>query len=271
LECGLACAEALEEAILAEGPETIAAFIVEPVMGEYGVIVPPEAYFQRVGEICDTYGLLLIADEVTTGFGRTGKLFASERWERRPDIMCLGKAISGGYQPLSATLATEAVYQRFRGPDNYLTHGSTNSGHPIAAAVSLAAIDIIIGENLAENAAQIGDYLCNRFDQLMEKHEVIGDVRGQGLMLALELVEDRQKKTPLSQERTFEIGVDIHVRGLMHSVQGNQLRFFPPLIIDEAIADEMVTIVDRSLRSGLRANIGRKVRLVKEFALSRIG
>ncbi len=158
-ECGLECAQALEKAILEEGPETVAAFIIEPVMGNYGVIEGPQEYYRKVGQICRQYGLLLIADEVTTGFGRTGKLFASQDWDPQPDILCVGKAISGGYVPLAATLSTEAIYQRFLGNENYFMSGSTNSGHPVCAAVGLAAIDIILKEKLAENSARVGAYL----------------------------------------------------------------------------------------------------------------
>ena len=158
-ECGLACAQALDEAIQVEGKETVAAFLLEPVMGEYGVIIPPEPYYQAIGEICRRNGILLIADEVTTGFGRTGKLFASQDWDPRPDMMSLGKIISGGYVPLAATLTTDAIFERFLGEDEYFMHGSTNSGHPAASAAGLAAIDIIMRENLPENAAQIGAYL----------------------------------------------------------------------------------------------------------------
>ncbi len=157
--CELACATALEEKIQAENPNTAAAFIIEPVMGDYNVVAGPDEYYTRVGEICHRYGMLFIADEVTTGFGRTGKLFATQNWNPQPDILCLGKAITNGYVPLSATLATEAIYQRFSGPGNYFSHGVTHGGHPVGCAVALAAIDIIIQEKLWENSAKVGMYL----------------------------------------------------------------------------------------------------------------
>ena len=122
-ECELACADALEETIYAERKESVAAFLMEPVMGEYGVIFPPEPYYKTVGDICKRNGVLLIADEVTTGFGRTGKLFASQDWDPQPDILCLGKIISGGYLPLAATLTTDAIFERFLGADEYFRHG----------------------------------------------------------------------------------------------------------------------------------------------------
>ncbi len=267
-ECGLECAQALEKMIEAEGPETVAAFILEPIMGVLGVIDPPEEYYRRVGEICRRYGVLLIADEVTTGFGRTGKLFVSQDWNPRPDILCLSKAISSGYLPLAATLATEAIYERFRGPGNQFEDGCTASGHPVCAAVGLANIDIIVRENLPENAARVGAYLKLRLQKLMDKHERIGDVRGRGLMLALEFVEDRARKTPLGPKAAEEIFMDALMLGLVPYPHEATLGFMPPLIIKEDVADEMIGIVDKALETGVAANVARKARLVKEFAAS---
>jgi adenosylmethionine-8-amino-7-oxononanoate aminotransferase len=267
-DCGLACASALEEIIEKEGPETIAGFIMEPIMGEHGVIDPPDEYFSRVGEICHRYGLLWIVDEVTTGFGRTGKLFVSQDWNPQPDVLCLGKVISGGYLPLSAMLATEAVFQRFLGKDKYLMHGSTNSGHPVSAAVGLAAIDIILKENLVENAAQVGAYLKSELEKLMSTHPLFGDVRGRGLMLAVELVKDRQTKQPLTEDETFNYILDIVDRGILISLGG--LVLFPPLTINQKIADQIVEAFDQSLRTGIMPDLSRKFRLVKEFARTKL-
>jgi adenosylmethionine-8-amino-7-oxononanoate aminotransferase len=193
-ECGLQCALALEEAIESEGADTLAAFVMEPIMGAYGIVNPPDAYYKQVGEICHRSGLLFIVDEVTTGFGRTGRLFASEDWEPVPDILCLGKGISSGYLPLAATLATESVYQRFAGRNNQFEHGATASGHPVCAAVGLMNIKILVEEKLAENAAEVGSYLKLKLEQLIEQHHVIGDIRGEGLMIGIELVKDRENK-----------------------------------------------------------------------------
>lgn len=267
-ECGLECAQALEKAILTEGPETVAAFIIEPVMGNYGVIEGPPEYYRKVGETCKQYGLLLIADEVTTGFGRTGKLFASQDWDPQPDILCVGKAISGGYVPLAATLSTEAIYQRFLGHENYFMSGSTNSGHPVCAAVGLAAIDIILKEKLAENSAKVGLYLKNRLTELMNSHPIIGDVRGKGLLIAVEIVKDRKTKEPFTSDEIFNFVLDIVDRGVLISLDG--LRFLPPLNIDEGIADEIVKAFDESLHTGPTAELSRKARLAKEFFISQI-
>jgi taurine-pyruvate aminotransferase len=269
-ECGLKCALALEKKIQEEGAETVAAFIMEPIMGVFNIVEPPEEYYHKVGEICRRYGLLFIVDEVSTGFGRTGKLFASIDWEPQPDILCLGKGITSGYLPLSATLATETIYQRFQGQENYFDHGSTHSGHPVCAAVALENINIIISEKLSEKAAQVGAYLKSRLMEMKLRHPIVGDVRGQGLMLGIELVKDRKTKEPLTEEETTNIGVDVIARGLLISFTASSLGLLPPLIIDKDIADAIVSILDKALHIGIGADINRKLRLTKEFALSKL-
>jgi adenosylmethionine-8-amino-7-oxononanoate aminotransferase len=265
-ECGLACAQALEEKILAEGPETAAAVIIEPVMGDFGIVAGPDEYYARVGEICRRYGLLLIADEVTTGFGRTGRLFATQSWDPKPDILILGKAITNGYFPLSATLVTEAIYDHFHGEDRYFPHGISHGGHPVGCAVALAAIKIIIDEKLPENAARVGAYLKTRLEALSSSRPQIGEVRGRGLMLAIELVKDRQTKEPLTAKELHDLAVDAALLGLLVSTRVNQIRLVPPLIMDEALADEMVRIIDRALDKHFSAAVGKKARMLKEFA-----
>ena len=268
--CELACAKALEEKIQAEGPETAAAFIIEPVMGDFSVVAGPAEYYTRVGEICQRYGLLLIADEVTTGFGRTGKLFATQDWNPHPDILCLGKAITNGYMPLSATLATEAIYERFHGSTNYFTHGVTHGGHPVACALSLATIGIIINEKLAENSAHVGAYLKSGFEKLMERRSQIGDVRGHGLMIAIEMVKDRTTKEPLTAKETNDINIDLALMGLLLSAHANNIRLLPPLIIDETIADEIIHIFDRGMDKGFVGQLGKKTRMLTEFTASKL-
>jgi adenosylmethionine-8-amino-7-oxononanoate aminotransferase len=269
-DCGLECALALEKTILAEGPESMAAFIMEPVMGEFGVVAPPQEYYRRVGEICKQYGLLFIVDEVTTGFGRTGKLFVSQDWDPQPDILCLGKAISGGYLPLSATLTTEAIFKRFLGKDNFFRHGSTNSGHPVCAAVSLTAIDIILRENLIENTARVGTYLKSHLSNLMESHPIIGEVRGSGLMIAIDLTKNRDTKECFTGDEIYDFLLDAVSRGLLLSYSDWGLSLFPPFNIDEEIADQIVEIMDKVLRTGAIAEMDRKARLIKEFAVSKL-
>jgi len=270
-ECGLACARALEEKIGSEGEQTVAAFILEPIMGAYGIIVPPEEYYKVVGEICRKHGVLFIADEVTTGFGRTGKLFASEDWDPSPDILCLAKAISSGYLPLAATLATDAIYQRFLGEGNQFEHGSTASGHPVCAAVGLANIDILMNESLPENAAKVGARLTNKLQSLAQHHDQIGEVRGRGLMIGIELVSNRETKEPLSDKAALDVVLDLATLGLLVYYRRNILGLLPPLIIDDAIVDDIVKAVDTALETGLKANLARKARLAKEFAASKLG
>jgi adenosylmethionine-8-amino-7-oxononanoate aminotransferase len=264
-ECNLACAQALEDIILEEEPETCAAFILEPILAEANVIKPPEAYYAAVGDICRKYGLLLIADEVTTGFGRAGKLLISQDWKIKPDVLCLGKIISGGYLPLSALLATQAVYERFGSYDSYLLHGSTHSGHPACAAAGLAAIQIIQRDHLIENAARVGAYLGDHLYRLKEKHALIGDVRGAGLMWAVELVKNRETKQPLSTEEELDLILDICEQGMLISL--DHLRLFPPLVITEEIVDQMAKIIDNTLSSN---RLGRGFRVAKEFLRSRL-
>ena len=269
--CGLACARGLEDAIQSEGPETVAAFIMEPVMGAFGIVGPPEEYYGIVGEICHRNGLLFIVDEVTTGFGRTGKLFASEDWSPKPDILCVGKAISSGYLPLAATFATEDIYARFKGRGNQFEHGSTASGHPVCAAVGLVNLDIIIDEKLPQNAAKVGAYLMSRLEELKGRRRLIGDVRGRGLMIGIELVKDRETKVPLTDKETYNIVMDMATLGLIVYNRGNTLGLLPPLIIDEGIADDIVGILDRALDTGLSSGIVRVARLAREFVASKLG
>ena len=261
-ECGLECAEALDKTIQAEGPQTVAAFILEPVMGELGVVAGPPEYYQRIGEICRKNGVLLIADEVTTGFGRTGKWFATQDWETQPDILCLGKIISGGYLPLSAVLTTEAIFKRFKG--TRFKSGSTHSGHPVSAAVGLAAIELIEREHLVENAARMGDYIKAGFERLKASHEIIGDVRVAGLMCQIELVKDQQTKQSYSEGELLDIVLDISLHGALISLDG--VRFFPPLIIDTLVADEILAILDKCLHDNQIRRVGRKVRQAGEMA-----
>jgi len=263
-ECGLECAHALGRVIQAEDPQTVAAFILEPVMGEHGVIAGPPEYYQIIGNTCRKYGVLLIADEVTTGFGRTGKWFATQDWEIQPDILCLGKVITGGYLPLSAVLTTEAIFKRFSG--NRFKSGSTHSGHPVSAAVGLAAIDLIQREHLVENAASMGAYIKDGFEKLKQTHEIIGDVRVQGLMCQIELVKDRQTKEPYAEAELLDIILDICLHGVLISLDG--VRFFPPLNIDRPIADEILHVLDECLYDSRLRRLGRKLRQAREMASS---
>ncbi|CDM25042.1 Adenosylmethionine-8-amino-7-oxononanoate aminotransferase [Castellaniella defragrans 65Phen] len=240
----------LEALILAEGPETVAAFIGEPVMGAGGVVVPPEAYWPKMQAVCRKYDVLVIADEVITGFGRTGRMFASELYGIEPDFMTLSKQLTSSYQPLAAVLMNErvaSVITRHSGELGTFGHGYTASGHPVAAAVALENIRIIEERGLVDNAAAAGAVLQRRLRELGD-HPLVGEVRGVGLIAAVELVADKAGRAPFDPpgragaqvvRRAQDNGLIL--RGIQDSVA-----FCPPLIITEA---QVETLADRFARS----------------------
>lgn len=240
---GGAAARALEEAILREGADTVAAFIAEPVQGVGGVIVPPDDYFPRVREICDHYGVLLIADEVITGFGRTGELFGLNRYGVQPDILSFAKAITSGYQPLGGNQITDEIYDAIQSaPDNETwMHGYTYSGHATACAVALRNLQIIEDEKLVERGRQMGERLLAGLQTLRE-FAMVGDVRGLGLICGVELVGDKAAKTadPALAARITKLCQE---RGLRTRNVGSTLAFAPPLTITADEVDEIVRIL----------------------------
>ena len=245
--CGIACATGLEELILAEGPEQVAAILVEPVTGGNGPIVPPPGYYEILRELCDKYGILLIADEVINGFGRTGRWFAIEHWNVVPDMIACSKGINGGALPLGAVLMRDVIAQAFE--ERSIVIGSTQTGNPISCAAGVAAIEAYVADGVLEQAQSKGRYLLERFEALQAKHALIGEVRGLGLLATIELVKDRQTREPLipwnkphrlqdEMKRMFkERGLGIHVRS-------NQLVASPPLTITQAQIDDAVAVID---------------------------
>ncbi|KAA0892885.1 aspartate aminotransferase family protein [Pusillimonas sp. ANT_WB101] len=237
-------AEELEALILSEGPDTVAAFIGEPVMGAGGVIVPPETYWAKIQQVCRKYDVLIVADEVITGFGRLGYMFGSDRFGIEPDIMVLSKQITSSYLPLAAVLLSEpvqSVIARYTGELGTFGHGYTTSGHPVATAVALENIRIIEENGLVENAARVGEVLQSSLRALSD-HPLVGEVRGTGLIAAVELVADKATRKPfdpvgkagaLLVERAHEHG--LIVRGIQDSIA-----FCPPLIITEEQVRDMV-------------------------------
>ena len=196
-EPGIAAADAVEKAILTESPETVAAVIAEPVMGAGGVIVPPLSYFPRLREICDRYDVLLIADEVITGFGRTGRWFALGHWGVEPDLVSFAKGVTSGYLPLGGVIASKRVHDAIESApaDRKFMHAATYSGHPVCCAVGLRNVEIIESEGLVERAAVMGRRLLAGLEELRDL-PVVGDVRGLGMMCGVELVSDRSTKAP---------------------------------------------------------------------------
>jgi adenosylmethionine-8-amino-7-oxononanoate aminotransferase len=247
---GVAAANLLEEAILREGPETVAGFIAEPVQGAGGVIVPQDDYFTRIREICDQYEVLLIADEVITGFGRTGRWFGLEHYGIEPDIMQFAKGITSGYVPLGGIGVSDRIRDVINGVpgDKRYMHAYTYSGHPTCCAVALKNIEIIENEGLVARAEAMGARLLGGLQTLHEL-EHVGDVRGKGLMAAVELVADKASK----QAYPVEAGIGNKVfgelvkHGVYTRVLGDQLLFAPPLVTTEAQIDQIVTVLRESI------------------------
>ena len=248
-ECAVRCAQAIEDLIKFEGPETIAAVIGEPVAIPLGAVVPGDEYWPMLREICDRYGVLLIADEVINGFGRTGKMFAIEHWGIVPDIMTIAKGIVSSYLPMAAAIATDEVAGVFAGQEDYLRHVLTSSGHPVSAAASLANIGIIENEGMVENSAEVGAYCKEQLEGMMGDHPSIGDVRGIGLLMAIELVKDRETKAPFDPaDRVADrLNESFKRNGLILRVGGPIIHVGPPLCITKSEIDEIVHAIDLSL------------------------
>lgn len=237
-------ADELEALILREGPDTVAAFIGEPVMGAGGVILPPETYWDKIQAVCRKYDVLVIADEVITGFGRLGTMFGSQKYGIEPDIMVLSKQITSSYQPLAAVLLSEKVHSvisRYSGELGVFGHGYTASGHPVATAVALENIRLIEERGLVENAANVGAVLQASLQELAS-HPLVGEVRGTGLIAAVELVADKASRRHF--EPVGKAGAAVferaHERGLIVRGIQDSIAFCPPLIITEEQVREMV-------------------------------
>jgi len=245
-ECGRQCAKAIEDLINYSTSGDVAAFIAEPVMGEGGIIVPPLNYFKQAKKILDRYGILFIADEVQCGYARTGKMFAIEHFGVVPDILVTAKGIADGF-PLSAFTTRPEIAAAFKVGD----HLSTFGGNPVCCAAALANIDFMEKEDLCGSTAELGRHALSRFRELQKKYALIGDVRGLGLMIGVELVKD-EKLTPASDEA--ETIRDICLRhGLLvgiGGIAGNVIRFQPPLVISRQQIDQAIDIFARAVSSG---------------------
>ncbi|MBO6901207.1 MAG: aspartate aminotransferase family protein [Rhizobiaceae bacterium] len=246
------CARALEDEIAFQGADTIAAFIMEPVLGAGGVIVPHESFMPRVRDILDRHGILMISDEVVTGFGRTGAWSGARLWGVKPDMMTLAKAVTSGYFPLGATMIGEKVAEVFESDKTSfgsIGHGYTYSGHPVGCAAGVAALAETKRLRLNENAAARGTELGVALEKLKASHDVVGDVRYKGLMAALELVSDRDAKTPADKATMARVAEAAYDAGVMIRVSGNQIILSPPLIVT---ADDVEKIAS-ALNAGLAA------------------
>ena len=239
--CTLACADNIEATIVREGADSVAAVIAEPVHGAGGVIPPDPGYWPRLRAICDRHDVLLIADEVITGFGRTGRWFALEHWGVQPDMMTIAKAVTIAYVPLSAFIASERVHRAILDApaDAKFMLGCTNSAHPTACAVALRNVQILEDEGLVARAEQLGHRLNDGLARLLEMPNV-GEVRGLGLMAAVEVVADRATRASLPGGAGPRLVVALRERGVLTRVKGDSILFAPPLVTTEAQIDRIV-------------------------------
>jgi len=255
--CTLACADAVEATVLGEGPETVAAILVEPITGYSGIVVPPAGYLRRLRDLCDRFGILLIFDEVITGFCRTGKMFASEHWGVVPDLMTLAKGITSGYVPLGAAVVSDKVAAHFE--DHYLGSGLTYAAHPLACAAGVATLEVYLEEELAARAARLGERLQGRLKDIEARHPAVGEVRGLGLLAAIELVKNRETREPLSPQRQevrseamAEVVKAVWSRGVRPAFRWNLVIIAPPLTISEDELDEGLDAIEAGVEAADR-------------------
>lgn len=247
--CTLECAKDLERAIEHEGAETVAAFIGEPISAAAGIHVPHPDYWPMIREICDKYGVIMICDEVITGFGRTGKMFATEHWGVQPDIFTVAKALTSGYLPIGAAVASKKIADMFLGAEeNTFRHLITFGGNPASCAAGIANLEIMEGEGMVENSAEMGTYLYEQLQTLYE-HPIVGDIRGgMGLLAAVELVKDRDTKEKFPKEAKLgdKLGKIMNERGLLGRA-GDIISISPPLCITKDEVDWLVQQLDEGI------------------------
>mgnify|MGYP001352516474 CR=1 FL=1 len=257
--CDLQCVKYIDEVIELEGGgEKVGGIIFEPVTGANGIIVPPPEYFSRLREVCDKWGVLAIADEVMSGFGRTGKWFAVDHWDFVPDIMTVAKGTTCGYLPLGATIVRKHIGDRFK--DRFFSHGATYAGHTLCCAAAVRVIQIYQEDNLIENSAKMGKYLYERALELKDKHPCVGDVRGLGLFVGLELVKNRKTREPImavsakvrpGMNPKLEVAKRLGELGMMAMAAnpGNTIAMAPALIVTKDEIDEGVAKMDEALKA----------------------
>ena len=256
---GQRVAQELEDEILRLGSDTVMAFIAEPVVGAtMGAVPAVQGYFKRIEEICQKYGVLLILDEVMCGMGRTGYLYAAEADNISPDILCIAKGLGAGYQPIGAMLCTKKIYDVIGGGTGFFQHGHTYMGHPVACAAGLAVVQAIIDRDLLKSVKQRSAQLLNELKILFKAHSNVGDIRGRGLFIGLELVEDRDTKKPFDpslkiaaniKRTAFEAGLICYpMSGTRDGKWGDHILLAPPFVIDEKQVVELVEKVAVSLK-----------------------
>jgi len=258
--CNLQCAEDLERAILTEGPETVAVFFAEPIVGTSATGLTPHAdYYRRIRDICDKYDVLFVADEVLCGYGRTGAPFAISAWNVEPDMITLGKAIGSGYAPLAALLVSDRIRQTFSDGTGRFVHGLTYSGTPSSCFIGLRVHEIMTREGLFTRAAAMGTLLRQKLDSLAERCEIIGDIRGRGLLVGIEFVTDRKTRKPFDKSSglTGRIVKAMRERNVLvaggiplsnFGKDGDHIQLSPPFIINEKEIDELVSALENVLQ-----------------------
>lgn len=250
---GIAAANELEKAILREGPDSVAMFLAEPVQGAGGVIVPQEDYFPRIREICDQYEVLFVADEVITGFGRTGTMFGLQHWNVEPDMIQFAKGITSGYFPLGGIGISDEIYQTMTESETAWMHAYTYSSHPVGCSVGLAMLDLIEKDDFTTQARDKGARLLTNLKDTLGDHPNVGDVRGLGMMCAVEIVKDQS--TGEEFDASEKIGPKVHQagvqRGLFSRVRGDVYCLAPPIITSEQQLDQIVDILNDSIKEVL--------------------
>jgi adenosylmethionine-8-amino-7-oxononanoate aminotransferase len=241
-DCDLRCARDIERTIEFENPELITAFIGEPVMQGFGALAPPEEYWPIVRDICDRYGILLVIDEVICGFGRTGKMFATEHFNIEPDLLTMAKGITSGYVPLGAVGCTDAVME----PVENFFHLHTYGNHPVPCAAALKNIEIMQQENLIPNSEEMGNYFLAGLKTL-ERHPTVGEARGTGLWLALDFTSDKKSRAPFPLDRLNHIIARAKQLGVLFKTMGWALELAPPLIIEKKDIDEAIAVLDQCI------------------------
>ena len=260
--CGLKCAHALETAILQEGPENVSAFIAEPIVSAAsGCPIPPAGYFEKIRDICDKYEVLLIADEIVTGFGRTGKNFCLDHWNVVPDIICCGKGMSSGYTPLGAVIANENVAATIIDGSGGLNNGFTFGGNPMSAAVGLSVLDYMERHGLVDRVASLGPGFVSAAKKKLSQSEIVGDVRGLGFLVGIELVSDKESRAPFDPSISLSARVvdEARSRGLVilgnqggiDGKHGHHLLLVPPYIATEDQLEEILELTRLSIEAVL--------------------
>ena len=243
-DCDILCAEMVAEVVGFESPETVAAVIVDPISAPMGFTIPPDEYFSILRRICDEHDILLIFDEVITGFGRTGEMFAADTFHTTPDIICMAKGMASGYSPISGIAISDRIAQAFLGAEDVaFMHASTYGGNPVSCAAAIANISEIVERDLCRRSREMGEYLRKRLERLTDLG-IVGQIRGRGLTTAVEFVKDPETKEPFPKEMQIglKIGLAALAKGLLTRYRFDWIEFTPPLIISESEIDQMVDI-----------------------------